>query len=53
MSLGLIFIAGTLEYDKFEEIVEKSYLYAKPIVDEWVLKNPWLVSQNEIQCVNK
>jgi len=38
-------IVGTLEYDKFDEIVEKSYLYAKPIVDEWVRKNPWLVSQ--------
>jgi len=36
---------GTLEYDKFDEIVEKSYVYAKPIVDEWVRKNPWLVSQ--------
>jgi len=35
---------GTLEYDKFDEIVEKSYIYAKPIVDEWVSKNPWLIS---------
>ncbi|VEU39520.1 unnamed protein product [Pseudo-nitzschia multistriata] len=35
---------GTLEYDRFDEIVEKSYLYSKPIVDEWVQKHPWLVS---------
>lgn len=42
--LGLI-MTGTLEYDKFDEIVDTSYLYAKPIVDEWVRKNPWLVSQ--------
>lgn len=36
---------GTLEYDKFDEIVEVSYEYAKPIVDEWVKQNPWLVSE--------
>lgn len=35
---------GTLEYDKFDEIVEKSYEYAKPVVDEWVRRNPWMVS---------
>jgi len=35
---------GTLEYDKMEIIVEKSYIYAKPIVDEWVKQNQWLVS---------
>jgi len=41
---------GTLEYDRFDEIVEKSYIYAKPIVDEWVRKNPWLVSsQREVK----
>jgi lysophospholipid hydrolase len=34
---------GTLEYDKFEEIVEKSYHYAKPIIDDWVKQNPALV----------
>jgi hypothetical protein len=37
-------IPGTLEYDRFDEIVEKSYIYSKPIVDEWVRKNPWLIS---------
>ncbi|KAG7360957.1 cyclic nucleotide-binding protein [Nitzschia inconspicua] len=36
---------GTLEYDRFEEIVEKSYEYAKPLVAEFVKKHPWLVSQ--------
>jgi len=35
---------GTLEYEKFDEIVEKGYTYAKPIVDEWVKQNPWLVT---------
>ena len=30
---------GTLEYDRFDEIIEKSYNYAKPIVDEWVARN--------------
>jgi len=35
---------GTLEYDKFDEIIEVAYEYAKPIVDEWVKQNPWLVS---------
>jgi lysophospholipid hydrolase len=30
---------GTLEYDKFDEIVEKGYLYAKPLIDEWVAQN--------------
>jgi len=34
---------GTLEFDKFDEIVEKGYLYAKPIVDEWVRQNPSLI----------
>jgi lysophospholipid hydrolase len=38
---------GTLEYDKFDEIMEKGYEYAKPIVDEWVKQNPWLVSSNK------
>jgi predicted acylesterase/phospholipase RssA len=37
---------GTLEYDRFDEIVEKSYEYAKPIVAEFVKKHPWLVSQH-------
>jgi lysophospholipid hydrolase len=37
---------GTLEYDKFDEIVEKSYEYAKPVVDEWVRRNPWLISDS-------
>merc|ERR1719343_458037 len=35
---------GTLEYDKFEEIVQKSYTYSKPIVDEWFRNNPWIIS---------
>lgn len=35
---------GTLEYDKMEIIIEKGYKYAKPIVDEWVKQNQWLVS---------
>lgn len=37
---------GTLEFDRFDEIVEKGYIYAKPLVDEWVRKNPWLVGSN-------
>mmetsp|Transcript_28427 Transcript_28427/g.28769 ORF Transcript_28427/g.28769 Transcript_28427/m.28769 type:complete len:272 (+) Transcript_28427:688-1503(+) len=35
---------GTLEYDKFDEIVKIGEDYAKPIVDEWVKQNPWLTS---------
>jgi predicted acylesterase/phospholipase RssA len=35
---------STLEYDRFDEIVEKSYQYAKPLIDEFVQKNPWIVS---------
>merc|ERR1712071_115978 len=31
---------GTLEYDKFEEIAQKGYDYAKPIIDEWAKKHP-------------
>ena len=36
---------GTLEFDKFDEIVEKGYLYAKPIIDEYVRKNPGIASK--------
>jgi lysophospholipid hydrolase len=39
---------GTLEYDKFDEIILKGYEHAKPIVDAWVEQNPWVVS-NEPQ----
>mmetsp|Transcript_10167 Transcript_10167/g.16816 ORF Transcript_10167/g.16816 Transcript_10167/m.16816 type:complete len:82 (-) Transcript_10167:145-390(-) len=35
---------GTLEFDKFEEIVQIGYEYAKPLVEELVRKNPSLVS---------
>jgi hypothetical protein len=38
---------GTLEYDKMDIIVEKGYNYAKPIIDDWVKKNPWLVSDGK------
>jgi len=38
---------GTLEYDKMDIIIEKSYNYAKPIVDEWVKQNPWLISNGK------
>jgi len=36
---------GTLEFDKFDEIVEKGYAYAKPIIDDWVRRNPSLISE--------
>lgn len=39
---------GTLEFDKFDEIVEKGYDYAKPIVDEFVRRNPGLVSSDQL-----
>jgi len=35
---------GTLEYDKIDEIVQKGYDYAKPRVDAFIRKNPWIVS---------
>jgi lysophospholipid hydrolase len=38
---------GTLEYDRFDEIIEKSYEYAKPIVDEFVRQNPWIVDSDK------
>jgi hypothetical protein len=46
--VGVCSITGTLEYDRFDEIVEKSYNYSKPIIDEWVRKNPWLISSPKI-----
>ena len=30
---------GTLEFDKFDEIVAVGYDYAKPIIDKWAEKN--------------
>jgi len=35
---------GTLQFDKFDEIVEKGYQYAKPRVDAFIRENPWVVS---------
>lgn len=35
---------GTLDYDKFDEIVDKGYQYAKPRVDAFIRENPWVVS---------
>ena len=39
----------TLEYDKFSEIDSAGYDYAKPIIDEWVKQNPWLVTSTNKQ----
>ena len=39
---------GTLEYDKFDEIVERGYDHAKPLVEELVRKNPSLVSSSRM-----
>lgn len=36
---------GTLEFDKFDEIVDVGYQYAKPLVNKFVKENPWVVSQ--------
>lgn len=33
---------GTLEYDKFDEIIEQSYIYSKDIIRTWVKDNPSL-----------
>jgi len=33
---------GTLEYDKFDEIYELSYQYAKPIVEKFLKEKPYL-----------
>jgi len=35
---------GTLEFDKFDEIYEKSYEYAKPMIEEFLKEKPWLAS---------
>ena len=39
---------GTLEYDKFDEIVDTSYRYAQPLIADWVEANPWLISTPKI-----
>jgi predicted acylesterase/phospholipase RssA len=39
---------STLEYDRFDEIAEKSYQYAKPLVEAFVEKNPWVVSSRKL-----
>lgn len=39
---------GTLEYDKFDEIVNTSYRYAQPLIADWVEANPWLISTPKI-----
>ncbi|KAL3921191.1 MAG: hypothetical protein SGILL_002874 [Bacillariaceae sp.] len=43
---------GTLEYERFDEIVEKSYQYAKPLVAEFARKHPWLVSAEKSAKAN-
>jgi len=35
---------GTLEFDRFDEIVEAGYQYAKPRIDAFIERNPWVVS---------
>ena len=40
---------GTLEFDKFDEIVQKSYEYAKPIIDEWAKQHPEYVGQRRLK----
>jgi len=35
---------GTLDFAKYDEIVENAYNYAKPIVDDWVKRNPRFVT---------
>jgi len=37
---------GVLDYDKFDEIVQKGYEYAVPRIDAFIQKNPWVVSNN-------
>jgi len=36
---------GTLQYESFDDIVQKGYEYAKPIIADWVKLNPWLLSE--------
>ena len=38
---------GILEYDRFDEVVEKSYQYAKPLVADFVKRHPWLVTPSK------
>eukprot|EP00546_Thalassionema_frauenfeldii_P019367 CAMPEP_0178906706 /NCGR_PEP_ID=MMETSP0786-20121207/6970_1 /TAXON_ID=186022 /ORGANISM="Thalassionema frauenfeldii, Strain CCMP 1798" /LENGTH=1130 /DNA_ID=CAMNT_0020578435 /DNA_START=61 /DNA_END=3454 /DNA_ORIENTATION=+ len=35
---------GTLDYDKLDEIIEVGYEYAKPRLDAFIERNPWVVS---------
>jgi len=35
---------GTLEYDKFDEIYEKGYQHAKPLIEQFLKEKPWLAS---------
>ena len=39
---------GTLEYDKFDEIVQRGYDYARPLIEELVRKNPSLISSSRL-----
>ena len=38
---------STLQYEAFDEIVEKSYEYAKPLVNQFAKEHPWLVSKSD------
>ena len=40
---------GTLEYDRFDEIVQTGYMYAKPLVEEFVRKHPWVVTDAPVR----
>jgi lysophospholipid hydrolase len=37
---------GVLEYDKFDEIVQKGYDHAVPLIDKFIEENPWIVSSS-------
>jgi len=38
---------GTLEYNRFDEIVQRGYDYAKPLVEELVRKHSWAAQQHQ------
>lgn len=38
---------SVLQFDKMDEIVEAGYIYAKPLIKNWLKKNPVTVSFNQ------
>ena len=40
---------GTLDYGRFDELVQMGYEYSKPLVEELVHKHPWIVMDSRVK----